>query len=94
MIHRADPADIGPLLRRLRLDQRLTVDQAAYFLKCRPATIRRLEEGNTEVALSKVIGLIDLCGCCGMIEVYQPPVVETLADMVEALDELGYQVVT
>jgi transcriptional regulator with XRE-family HTH domain len=84
MIHRQPPTDIGPLLRRLRLDRRLTIEQAARRIRCKPATIRRLEEGNTEVALQKVIDLLQLYGCCGIIEVYQPPVVETLQDMIEA----------
>jgi transcriptional regulator with XRE-family HTH domain len=92
MIYRQPPADIGSLLRRLRLDRRLTVEQVARHIRCKPATIRRLEEGNTEVALQKIIDLLQLYDCCGIIEVYQPPVIETLQDMIEAFSEIGYEV--
>lgn len=94
MIHTLAPSAAGPLLRRLRLNRRQTLGDVAACVRCRPATLRRLEEGSLDASMQRIIDLFEHYGCGVKIEVYEPPDVATLGEMIEALQELGYEVKT
>jgi len=83
------------IMQLCRLNAGKTRSQAAQWLGTRRRTIEAIESCQIDkVAIGKVFALLGWYGCGVRVEVYEPPKVETLADMIEALGELGYSIDT
>lgn len=60
--------ELGTLLRSLRNDKRLTVDQVAEVLMCSPSKVSRMETGQRGATLRDVRDLCDLYGVTDQAE--------------------------